>query len=282
MTFAIVLSRYLYFQHVSDNNLKNNSGSSVKQIIYLWTGKHCPSEVRKQGESLAHEFSIHLRKSAVEVRVTENKESPHFLQLFKGHLVIFKGKCNDYDPSGSCCIYPNTYMLKVFGNASYNSKAIQISSKSSEFTSKDCFIIKAGDGSVWIWCGQCSTGDNREVAKSIGSLLGEYNLVIEANEPNELWQYIPEVVKKKLQSATVARNEHHDYGATIERNVFVPKSNVELYVCSIDTNEQISTRQLLASTQDDIVPEDVYLLDAKNFVYLWIGSLRLVWILSQI
>lgn len=267
--------------------------------MYLWTGKHCPSEVRKQGESLAHEFSIHLRKSAVEVRVTENKEPPHFLQMFKGHLIIFKGKCIDYDPTGSCCIYPNTYMLKVFGNATYNSKAIQISTKSNEFTSKDCFIIKAGDGSIWIWCGQGSTGDNREVAKSIGSLLGEYSLAIEANEPIELWTFLPEMVKKKLQNATATiptpttpttpqistitatAATRNGCGGVIElmsvdRNVFVPKCKIELYVCAIDTNDQVTTKQILAFNQNDIVPQDIYLLDGKNFIYLWIGSLRLI------
>lgn len=270
-----MIPRFVSHQHIVDNNLKNTADTSVKQILYLWTGKHCPSEVRKQGEGLAHEFSIHLRKCAVESRVTENKEPPHFLQMFRGHLIIFKGKCIDYDPSGSCCVYPNTYMLKVLGNASYNSKAVQISSKSTDITSKDCFIIKAGDGTVWIWCGQCSTGDNREVAKSIGGLLGEYSLAIEANEPSELWQYIPEAVKKKLQSASVARNGAIDYGPVIARNAFVPKTKIELFVCAIDTNDQITTKQILAFTQDDILPEDVYLLDGKNFVYLWMGSLRL-------
>lgn len=227
--------------------------------------------MRKQGEDLAHEFSIHLRKSVVEVRVTENKEPPHFLQMFRGHLIIFKGKCIDYDPTGSCCVYPNTYMLKVFGNATYNSKAIQISTKSTEFTSRDCFIIKSGDGNVWIWCGQGSTGDNREVAKTIGSMFGEYNLAIESHEPNELWDYVPDIIKNKLKNAGFARN---GVEKLVEKTVFVPRSKIELYVCSIDATEQVITKQIIAFGQEDIRPEDIYLLDGRNFIYLWIGTFR--------
>lgn len=101
------------------------------------------------------------------------------------------------------------------------------------------------------------------------------------------------MVKKKLQNATVAiaaaattipinanapiltaRNGCAQI-EPIERNVFVPKCKIELYVCAIDTNDQVTNKQILAFNQNDIVPEDIYLLDGKNFVYLWIGSLRL-------
>jgi len=137
-----------YIVTIPENNLKNGAGTTVKHILYLWTGKHCPMEIRKHGEELAHEFSIHLRKTAVELRISEDHEPPHFLQMFRGRLIIFKGSCTDYDSSGSAIIYPNTYILKVFGNANYNAKAIQISTKSNEFRSKDCYIIKAGDGTI--------------------------------------------------------------------------------------------------------------------------------------
>lgn len=247
----------------------------MKHILYLWTGKQCAPEVVKQGEELADEFALHLRRNVMQVRVAENYEPPHFLQVFKGHLIVFKGQCTDFDPNGSCCVYPNTYLLKVLGNATYNSKAIQISSKNTDFTSKDCFILRTADGNIWIWCGQGSTGDNREMAKLIGSLIGEYNLVIGSNEPMEFWHFIPDSVKVKLKNANATRNSFIKPELNlIESNFFIDRPRAELYVCSIEANGQINAKQLVGFTQEDLSPEDIYILDARLFVYLWIGTLR--------
>lgn len=130
----------------------------MKNILYLWTGKQCTAETALQGEVVAEEYGCHLRQNVMHIRVYENMEPPHFLQTFKGKLIVFKGKCIDFDSRGSCCVYPNTYLLKVIGNATHNSKAIQVSSKIVDFTAHDCFIIRTADGSNWIWCGPSSTG----------------------------------------------------------------------------------------------------------------------------
>lgn len=233
-------------------------------------------DIADQGEELSEQFVQHLRKDVMQVRVHENFEPPHFLQIFKGRLIVFKGKSVDFDPKGSGCIYPNTYLLKVIGNATHNSKAIQISSKISEFTSNDCFIIRTADGNNWIWCGPSSTGDNREVAKSIGALIGEYSLVIGGNESTEFWQYIPQTLQAKLKNANANRNNillESDVVNTIEENFFIDRSKVELFVCSIDANGVVTNKQVIGYTQNDLSPEDIYLLDARLFIYIWIGSL---------
>lgn len=80
----------------------------MKNIIYLWTGKQCIAETALQGEKLADEYAKHLRNKVMHVRVYENMEPPHFLQVFNGKLIVFKGKCTDFDNQGSCSVYPNT------------------------------------------------------------------------------------------------------------------------------------------------------------------------------
>lgn len=148
---------FLFLQSAETNG-KSPAESNVKNILYLWTGKQCTAETALQGEGVADEYGRHLRQHVMHIRVYENMEPPHFLQIFKGRLIVFKGKCTDFDPHGSCCVYPNTYLLKVIGNATHNSKAIQVSSKIVDFTAHDCFIIRTADGSNWIWCGPSSTG----------------------------------------------------------------------------------------------------------------------------
>jgi len=108
------------------------------------------------------------------------------------------------------------------------------------------------------------------VAKSIGSLLGEYNLAVGGNEPNQLWQYIPEGIKKKLQN--VAKVDAGLDAVAAERTLVVPKSKVELHVCSIE-NDAYLAKQIYAFNQEDLAPEDIYILDGQSFIYLWIGSL---------
>lgn len=265
----------MHFQSI-ENNGKTPAESNVKNILYLWTGKQCVTEVALQGEKLADEYAKHLRNKVMQVRVYENMEPPHFLQVFGGRLIVFKGKCTDFDNQGSCCVYPNTYLLKVIGNATHNSKAIQVSSKIVDFTAYDCFIIRTADGNNWIWCGPSSTGDNREVAKSIGSLIGEYSLQIGGNESNEFWKYIPDSVRVKLKNANNNKllRPDQDLKHAIERNFYIDRSKAELYVCTIEATGKIKMKQLVSFTQHDLSSEDIYLLDARLFIYVWIGSLR--------
>ncbi|XP_031623879.1 villin-like protein quail isoform X1 [Contarinia nasturtii] len=258
-----------------ENNGKTLAESNVKNILYLWTGKQCSVETAVQGENLADEYAKHLRNKVMQVRVYENMEPPHFLQVFKGRMIVFKGKCTDFDSQGSCCVYPNTYLLKVMGNATHNSKAFQVSSKIVDFTAYDCFIIRTADGSNWIWCGPSSTGDNREVAKSIGSLIGEYSLMIGGNESIEFWKYIPDSVRVKLKNANNNKLIRHDPDLkhAIEKNFYIDRSKAELYVVTVEATGKIKTKQIVSYTQQDLSSEDIYLLDARLFVYVWIGSL---------
>lgn len=119
-------------------------------------------------------------------------------------------------------------------------------------------------------------GDNREVAKSIGHLIGEYSLVIGGNESNEFWKYIPDSVRAKLKNAN--NNKHirfdQDFTHAIEKNFHIDRSKAELYVCSIEANGAITIKQIVSFTQQDLSSEDIYLLDARLFVYVWIGSQR--------
>lgn len=83
-------------------------------------------------------------------------------------------------------------------------------------------------------------------------------------------------MRAKLRNAN--NNKHlrfdHDYTHAIEKNFYIDRSKAELYVCSIEANGAITTKQIVAFTQQDLSSEDIYLLDARLFVYIWIGSQR--------
>lgn len=243
----------------------------MRHILYLWTGSHCPNDIKNAGEHLSTELYQHLRKNAMQVRIHEGNEPPHFLQIFTGKLIIFNGKASDYDVAGGSASHPSTYLLKVTGDSTYNSKAVQVTSRS-QFTSKDCLVLTTVGQDVWVWCGQCSTGDTREIAKSIGSAVGEYSLALESNEPDEFWQCLPDKIETKLRMANRATNGTADGYVDPKQSQLVDENRVGLYIVST-ASDQMAMRQIMAFEQADLVPEDVFLLDVGSTVFVWTGAL---------
>lgn len=43
------------------------------------------------------EMNLELGGTAMQVRVVQGHEPPHFLQLFKGKIIIFRGKAAEYE-----------------------------------------------------------------------------------------------------------------------------------------------------------------------------------------
>lgn len=207
----------------------------------------------------------------MEVRIAEGVEPPHFLQIFQGKLIIFQGKSSDYD-MGSIG-HPSTYLLRITGDTTFNSKAVQVSGKS-VFTSKDCLVLKSASDDVWVWCGQSSTGDTREIAKSIGAMVtGEYQLALECNEPDEFWICLPDRIESKLRMA------HATASATADQlppNLNAAMNRCALYIVNALNPNQIALRELMAYEQSDLSPEDMFLMDLGGCIYVWCGNLWLV------
>lgn len=252
----------------------------VRHILYLWTGAQCPTDIRSNGEHLATELYQHLNKGVMQVRVSEGMEPPHFLQIFNGKLIIFNGKSNDYDPTGNGNRHPSTYLLKVTGDSTFNSKAIQVTGKSA-FSSKDCLVLNTMSSSntiesnVWVWCGQCSTGDTREIAKSIGSIIGEYSLALESSEPDEFWYCLPDKIETKLRMANAPTVECSSAYESVSPG-FIDDSRVALFIVSAVESNNISMRQVMAFEQIDLMPEDIYVLDVGSGIFIWTGVLRFI------
>ncbi|KAJ6647694.1 Villin-like protein quail, partial [Pseudolycoriella hygida] len=229
----------------------------ARHIIYLWQGKQCPSEIKSVGKKLSNELFQRLQKNAVQICLHDGFESPHFLQIFHGKLIIFDsvtGSEEDFK-------FPKIFLLKVTGTSSYTSLATQIT-KDTTFCSKDCVIVKTYD-SIWVWCGQSSTGDAREAAKKIGETVGEYTLVTESNEPEGFWLSLPDPWNGKFRHLPNMKEPAQQFS--------VEKERVRLFVCSfIQGTTQFN--QIMAFDQTDLKPEDVFILDFDCMLYIWIGS----------
>lgn len=234
----------------------SSNGASIKNILYLWIGRHCKQMDKTTGELFLTEMFDHFNTNVAQIRIHEGMEPPHFLQLFKGKLIILNGP----DLSRK---FPSTFILKVVGNSSYTAKAIQVTSRTSH-SPTDCYIIKAVSGTVWVWCGHGSTGDSREMAKGIAGMVGEPNIVMEGAEKEEFFESVGEKCLAQLKTTT--------HLSEISLGSAWDKSRVNLYLSSL-IQGQIQLEQIFAFNQMDLTPENVFLLDAGSIIYVWLGSM---------
>lgn len=197
----------------------------------------------------------------MQIRLNDGLESPHFLQLFRGKLIVLNGVGDSMEELK----FPKIFLLKVTGNSTFTSRATQITPKST-FSCKDCMIVKCYD-SLWVWCGQSSTGDAREVAKAIGGTIGEYTLITESNEPENFWISLPDHFESKFRNVPNMEERKFEFS--------VDKERVRLYICSF-IQGMIKFEQIMAFGQTDLKPEDVFLLDINCMLYIWIGASRCI------
>ncbi|XP_070500915.1 villin-like protein quail [Chironomus tepperi] len=250
-----------------------STSHSVKNVIYLWIGSQAKQMDKTTGELFLTEMFDHFNTNVVQIRVHEGMEPPHFLQLFRGRLIILHG----YDPCGAKRKFPPTFILKVIGNSTYTTKAIQMTNKSSH-QSTDCYIIKTISGTIYVWCSQSSTGDTREMAKGIAGMIGEPQVVMEGAENEEFYESVGD---KFVAQVKVISNNY------MEPTLYSTweKSKVSLYLATL-IQSQIQLEQIFAFEQKDLTPDNIYLLDAGSMIYIWLGSLsdveqrNAVWIMG--
>ncbi|KAJ8952266.1 hypothetical protein NQ318_007433 [Aromia moschata] len=122
------------------------TSSEQKHLLYCWLGLHATQEDINSTTLKLNEIDDELGQLGFQARIIQNRETAHFLQLFKGKLIIFKGKGTDYD-------------VKPFrGKKAY------------------------------VWSGNYSTGDQREMAKGFAGK--DFELILEGKEKDDFFNLL--------------------------------------------------------------------------------------------
>ncbi|XP_063843291.1 advillin-like isoform X1 [Scylla paramamosain] len=231
-------------------------GSKEHYILYYWIGSHASQDEAGTAAAKAVELDDRLEGRAVQVRVVQGKEPPHFMAVFGGKMVIFEGGyASSFDGAGTRDQgRKSSYMLQVRGTTNHNTKAVEVDMRAGCLNSNDCFVV-ATPQLTYVWCGKGSTGDEREMAKSLAASKGETLMVSEGYEKEDFWQVLGG--KETYASSSRLKEEQLSH-------------QPRLFQCS-NASGVFKADEIINFSQVDLVDDDVMLLDTWDTIFLWAG-----------
>ncbi|PVD37426.1 hypothetical protein C0Q70_00016 [Pomacea canaliculata] len=228
-------------------------------LIYYWLGSKATSDEKGTAALKAVELDDKLGGTAVQVRIVQYKEPPHFMALFGGRMIIFQGGKSGWASSSngdkSAEGPGDRYMLHVRGTSQLDTKAVQVDMRASSLNSNDTFVIFTKT-LTYIWYGKGCTGDEREMAKHVAARSPRSQIgIVEGQEKPEFW----EVLGGKEEYASERKLQ--DEGSHPPR----------LFQIS-NASGSVKAEELYDFVQEDLIPEDVMMLDCWDCIYLWVGK----------
>ncbi|KAK8742675.1 hypothetical protein OTU49_001619 [Cherax quadricarinatus] len=232
-------------------------GSTEHYILYYWIGNDASQDEAGTAALKAVELDDKLHGRAVQVRVVQEKEPPHFMAIFGGQMVVFEGGyASSFDGAGARNEgRKSSYMLQVRATAGLYTKAVEVDMRAGCLNSNDCFIVTT-PLLTYVWCGKGSTGDEREMAKTLSSKRGETVIVSEGHEKEDFWKALGG--KEAYASSARLREE-------------IPTHLPRLFHCSNATGV-FKAEEVINFSQADLLEDDLMLLDTWDTIFIWIGQ----------
>lgn len=230
-------------------------------IIYYWLGNHSTTDEKGSAALHATQLDDKYNGAPVQVRVTQGKEPNHFLQLFKGKLIVHMGgKASGFKNSKQeeMAYQGGTRVFHIRGTNDYNTRAVEVPAAASSLNSNDIFVIQTSNN-VFLWCGKGGSGDERELAKNVAkqiSPVNDFTIVAEGSEPSEFWEGL---------------GGKGEYASDEKLYQEVPSYQPRLFHCS-NAKGTFHVEEIFDFTQEDLIEDDVMLLDTHSEIFVWIGK----------
>ncbi|KAN0039091.1 hypothetical protein ACTA71_001285 [Dictyostelium dimigraforme] len=236
--------------------MQNNKEAHV---IYYYLGRD--SSINEKGTSAYLTVDLHesLVGACVQTRVVANKECKNFLNLFKGKMVIHKGKFNNYDPKK-----PSLYQVK--GLDKVDTRAVQVEFSTSMLNTLHVSILRTPE-KIYIWHGKFSLDSEQSSALSIAENFNSTSTPIETlkegDESNEFWSHFES-----------SGGKHKYFNDIMIQSSSIPTSftyKPRFFVCS-NASGIVEVTEESPFSQDDLDIGSVCILDVQSHIYLWIGN----------
>ncbi|KAI2652739.1 Adseverin [Labeo rohita] len=229
------------------------------EIIYTWQGSSSTIDEVTASAFLTVELDRTQGGKAVQVRVTQGKEPPHLLSLFKEKpLIVYK---NGTSRKGGQAPAPPTRLFQVRKNLGTITRIYEASPglhTEGDKLCNDAYLLKLPNGDGYLWKGKGASEEEERGAKYMSEKLKcKINLITEGKEPEDFWKALGG--KTTYQTSEMLETETTEH---------LP----HLFACSNKTGKFIIEEVPGEFNQDDLAEDDVMLLDVWDQVFVWIGK----------
>eukprot|EP01127_Copromyxa_protea_P020841 TRINITY_DN7015_c0_g2_i3.p1 TRINITY_DN7015_c0_g2~~TRINITY_DN7015_c0_g2_i3.p1 ORF type:complete len:524 (-),score=118.82 TRINITY_DN7015_c0_g2_i3:32-1603(-) len=236
------------------------SDESLFPICYYWLGRYSSQDERGAAALAVKDVA----RDANHCRVIQGKEPPHFLNLFKGKMVIRTGGvASGFEGLGEVdeLADGSPELFHIKGTNERNTRAVQVQGQCSSLCSADCFVLNwEAERKQFLWYGVGSEHIEQEYARTAASFLrsladGEWTVkdFKEGEEPKQFW---------KILGGKTGYLNPEELQDTIQ--------DPRLFHCS-DASGTFRIEEVHNFTQEDLMMDDIYLLDTYNTVFVWVG-----------
>uniref|UniRef100_A0A8C1PTV2 Scinderin n=1 Tax=Cyprinus carpio TaxID=7962 RepID=A0A8C1PTV2_CYPCA len=227
------------------------------EIIYTWQGSSSTIDELTASAFLTVELDRSLGGKAVQVRVTQGKEPPHLLSLFKEKpLIVYK---NGTSKKGGQAIAPPTRLFQVRKNLGTITQICEVDAKASSLNSNDAYLLKLPEGDGYLWKGKGASEEEERGAKYMSEKLKcKTKPITEGNEPGmDFWKALGGKMEYQTSEMLESKSIAHP-----------PR----LFACSNKSGNFTIEEVPGEFNQDDLAEDDVMLLDVWEQVFVWIGK----------
>uniref|UniRef100_A0A8C5AX99 Scinderin n=1 Tax=Gadus morhua TaxID=8049 RepID=A0A8C5AX99_GADMO len=242
-----------------------DDGSGETQIWRVESSGRVPVDADTYGQFYGGDCYIILytyRKGqiiytcCVQVRVSQGKEPPHLLSLFKTTpLIVFK---NGTSRLGGQAPPPATRLFQVRRNLSTITRIAEVEARASSLNANDAFLLRTPGGRGFLWVGRGASGEEEKGAQYISEkLVCNSKRIAEGEEPADFWD---------------ALGGKSDYQTSDNLQSQSMSHPVRLFGCSNKTGTFMVEEVPGEFTQEDLAEDDVMLLDVWDQVFLWFGK----------
>ncbi|KAK3368232.1 hypothetical protein B0H63DRAFT_488084 [Podospora didyma] len=241
----VLFEREMY---LCPHSFTDGAGKKVNEV-YFWAGDEVPLSTVEDTEIFARREARSFGGKLV--RLSQGKETAEFLQALGGIVIVRRGSSNKYDSLASNMLCGRRYLRQV----AFDEVEFSPASLCSGFP----YLITQ-QGKCYLWKGKGSDVDELGCARLVGmdlALMGELLEIEEDNEPESFWDIF----------GGGARAPSADHWRL--------KPNYDRYCGRLFCSNSADTHQiteLFPFKQTDLVPSNIYILDAFFEMYIIVGA----------
>ncbi|KAM4027136.1 scinderin-like [Anomaloglossus baeobatrachus] len=229
--------------------------SSKGTVIYTWQGNHSTKDEIMASAFLTVQLDRSMKAGATHTRVSQGKEPPHLLAIFKDKpLIVFK---DGTSRKGGQAPPRPVRLFHVRKNIRSITRINEVDLDARSLNANDAFVLKLQNNSAIMWIGKGANVEEINGAKYlVTTMKWKGTEVEEGKEPDTFWTALGG--KKEYQTSPLLETQLEDHP---------PK----LYGCSNKTGRFLVEEVPGEFTQEDLAEDDVMMLDTWEQIFLWIG-----------